>query len=311
MVYHEFLTRQMKKKIFLQVFIGILTFAGRAFGQTVMPDSIAVCPPGEPAEEIVIAPDDIVTPAESVPESQNAAQLMCAEEIAVATDSIISNYDSEWTDLSMQGKLTFDGLPMSVSVKVYMRRGESVILSARAPFLGEVARVEVSQDSITLINKHTRVYNVQPLQGLRVDRRVYISDLQDVLLGQVAFPGHGRLTQDNAILSRWIGLPTGETLVYPGTELQTEGTEYGFVMDSEIWQLKQFVLMLKQTGVVIETKYDYGSKGWTLGLEISLPKKKMGGKVELSYPDYQCTPMEFTKIGDKYRKVDIKQLLRF
>lgn len=284
--------------------IGMMGFAGRLFGQEAAPDSIAVCPPGEPYEIAGESP-------EGYGAAVSASRLMTEEEVAVATDTIIANYDADWTDLSMQGKLTFDGLPMPVSVKIYMKRGESVILSARAPFLGEVARVEANQDSITLINKYTRCYNVQSLEGLDVDRKAYLSDLQDVLLGQVAFPGHGRLTTDNALLSQWISLPTSEVLLYPSAELQTAGTEYGFVMDSFVWQLRSFVLMLRQTEVVLETKYLYGDKGWTLGLEVNLPKKKMQGEVQLSYPDYKPTPLQFTEPGAKYRKVDFKQLMKF
>lgn len=285
------------------ILVAVMGFGMNAYGQEA-PDSIAICEPGDPP---TVMEDDVEvaeTPA-------NGSRILTAEEIAVAADTIMANYDADWTDLSMQGKLSFDGLPMSVSVKVYMKRGESIILSGRAPFLGEVARVEVNRDSLTIINKYTRTYNMQPFAGLPVDRSVYLSDLQDVLLGQVAFPGHGRLTPDNAGLSQWIGLPTGEALIYPGVELQTPGTEYGFVMDAECWQLKSFVLMLQQTGIVMETRYDYGDKGWTLGLEISLPKKKMKGEVQLSYPDYDASPLEFTKLGGKYRKVDFQQLLRF
>lgn len=294
-----FYAEMMKAIKILMLILGMTGFAGNAFAQEA-PDSIAVCLPGEP---------EAITG--EAPQGGDTSRLMTVEEIAAASDRIVSEYDSDWTDLSMQGKLSFDGLPMSVSVKVYMKRGESVILSARAPFFGEVARVEVCQDSITLINKHTRCYNVQPLSGLGVDRKAYLTDLQDILLGQVAFPGHGRLTPDCALLSQWIALPTSEALLYPGAELQTEGTEYGFVMDSADWQLNSFVLMLQKTGVVIETKYLYGDKGWTLGLEISLPKKKMAGEVQLSYPEYGGSPLEFTALGDKYRKVDFRQLMKF
>lgn len=276
-----------------------MTAVVQSFGQT-SPDSIAVCVPGETAEI-----------AGEAPQSDNASRLLTIEEIAVAADSIMANYDTDWTDLSMQGKLSFDGLPMSVSVKVYMKRGESVILSARAPFFGEVARVEIDRDSLTIINKHTRCYNTQPLAGLDMDRKVYLTDLQDILLGQVAFPGHGRLTHDCSAMSKWMALPSSEVLLYPGVELQTPATEYGFVLDSEGWQLSSFVLMLLKTGTVIETSYAYGEKGWTLGIEISLPKKKTGGEVQLSYPDYDCSPMEFTQLGEKYRKVDLKQLMKF
>ncbi len=279
--------------------LGVI-FASMGIWAQNVPDSIAICPPGEPAEAI-----------EPQPESEYASRLMTVEEIAMATDTIIANYDADWTDLSMQGKLSFDGLPMSVSVKLYMKRGESVILSARAPIFGEVARVEICPDSIVLINKHTRTYNVQSLTGLNVDAKTYLCDLQDILLGQVAFPGNGRLTPEIAAQSQWIDLPTDDALIYPSAALQVEGTEYGFVMDSLCWQLKSFVLMLRQTGVVIETKYLYGDKGWTLGIEISLPKKKLGGEAQLSYPDYNPTPLEFTNLGSKYRKVDFKELMKF
>ncbi len=279
--------------------IAVVAVGGNIFGQSA-PDSIAICPPGDPVEMVTIDP-----------EPANASRLLTIDEIAVATDTIIANYDADWTDLTMQGKLSLDALPMSVSVKIYMKRGESIILSASAPFFGEVARVEANQDSITLINKHTRCYNVQPLDGLDVDRRAYLSDLQDVLLGQVAFPGHGRLTAENALSSQWIALPTSEVLLYPSASLQTAGTEYGFVIDSLTWQLRSFVLMLQQTGIVLETKYLYGEKGWTLGLEINLPKKKMSGEVQLSYPVYDGKPLEFTGLWSKYKKVDFKQLMKF
>ncbi|MDE7409411.1 MAG: DUF4292 domain-containing protein [Muribaculaceae bacterium] len=292
------------KAIRILMIIAVCLLTGIGAYSQVVPDSIAICEPGD--APTVIGGEDVSATASDV------SRLMTVEEIAVAADSIMSNYDSDWTDLSMQGKLSFDGLPMSVSVKIYMKRGESLILSARAPFLGEVARLEANQDSITFINKHTRCYNVQSFGGLDVDPKAYLCDLQDILLGQVAFPGHGRLTSENAVMSQWIALPAPEVLIYPSAVLQTPGTEYGFVMDSAYWQLRSFVLMLRQTGVVIETKYSYGDKGWTLGLEIELsPKKKMGGEVQLSYPDYAPTPLDFTVIGSKYRKVDFKQLMKF
>ena len=284
------------KKISVAI-VAVVSAIGMS-GQTAN-DTIAICPPGQPAEVMEPEPDQV-----------NASRLMTIEEIAVATDTIIANYDSVWNELAMQGKLNFDGLPMAVSVKIYMKRGESIILSARAPFFGEVARVEVCQDSIVLINKHSRTYNVQSFATLDVDSKAYLADLQDVLLGQVAFPGHGRLTPELAPLSQWIALPTDETLIYPSEELQVTDTEYGFVMDS-IFQLQSFVLMLKKTEVVLETKYQYGQNGWTLGIEISLPKKKLKGEAQLSYPEYNPAPLEFTHLGSKYKKVDFKQLLKF
>ncbi len=277
--------------------VAVLTYSIDMAGQST-PDSIAVCPPGEPAEAME-------------PQPQAQPNQMSMEEIAVAVDTIRANYDSDWNELSMQGKLQFDGLPMRLSVKVYMKRGESVIMSARAPIFGEVARVEINPDSIVLINKHTRTYYSQSVSGLGVDTKAYLSDLQDIMLGQVAYPGYGRLTADMAIASQWIPMPEDNALIYPSPELQVEDTEYGFVMDSSCWQLRSFVLMLKKSATVIETSYIYGSEGWTLGLEINVPKKKMQGEVQLSYPDYEPTPLDFTSLSGRYRKVGFRELMKF
>lgn len=239
------------------------------------------------------------------------SRLMTIEEVAVAVDTIAANYDSDWTDLSMQGKLSFTGLPMRVSVKVYMKRGQSIILSARAPFLGEVARVEICTDSIVFINKHSRTYNTQPLMGMVSDPQVYMCDIQDILLGQVAFPGHGRVTSDLASGAQWIVLSESDALIYPFKDFQINGADYGFVMDASCWQLNAFVLLLQKAGVVVQTTYHYSDENWTLGLELELDKKRLKGDVELSYPDYSPSPLEFTALGGKYRRVDIKDIMKF
>lgn len=271
-----------------------------AMAQSSRPDSLAVCLPGKP--------DTVMNENHA---SATVARLMGVEEIAVAVDSLSANYDSDWTELSMQGKLSFTGLPMRVSVKVYMHRGNSIILSARAPFLGEVARVEMCQDSITFINKHSRTYNTQSLAGLVADPQAYLCDIQDILLGQVAFPGHGRMTRDLSKGARWIALSESDAFIYPFDEFQISGTEYGFIMDSSCWQLYNFVMLLQNAGVVVQTTYQYDEDDWMLGLDIDLGKKRLKGEVQLSYPDYAPTPLEFTSVGSKYRRVDMKELMRF
>lgn len=236
---------------------------------------------------------------------------LTAEEIAVAADTIIAHYQPEWKELSMQGKLSFDGLPVRPSVKIYMDRGKSVIISARASILGEVARIEINTDSITLINKHTKTYCAYPLSAYLRDYPGGISDIQDILLGQIAIPGHGRLTQELAKKAEWIGIPEQGTLIYPEKSLQFSKSDYGFVTDPEDWHLKAFALGLPDSETFLETGYLYGEEGWTLGLKITLRDRPMQGEMQLSYPDYSPTPLQPTDAGSRYRKVDIRQLLKF
>ena len=295
----------MRFALSLMIFVAAAVMPSQSMAMTA-PDSIAICPPGEmpevceiPEEDVVVAPDE------------GAARLMSAEEIAVAVDSIRAGYDADWTELSMQGKLAFDGLPMRVTVKIYMKRGESVIMSARAPIFGEVARVEIDSDSIVFINKHNRTYLSQPFAGIAGVRPGMISDIQDILLGQVAVPGYGRMTSDLAALSQWISVPESGTLIYPDQPIRFPGTESGFVMDPDCWQLRTFVLLLVANRTLVEADYLYGDEGWTLDLTVAINERPQKGSLQLSYPDYAPSPLQPTEIGSRYRKVNWKELMKF
>ncbi|MDE6740711.1 MAG: hypothetical protein K2J58_00085, partial [Muribaculaceae bacterium] len=49
----------------------MMGYLGTAFGQEAGPESIAVCPPGEPAEMIVIAPEDVIASSVETPEADS------------------------------------------------------------------------------------------------------------------------------------------------------------------------------------------------------------------------------------------------
>lgn len=260
--------------------------------------------------EIISKNPDPVAALDSVAASPDSVPPEIIIDIKAAVDSISSGYDSEWLALSMQGKLSFTGLPIRTNVKIYMKRGESIIMSARAPIFGEVARVEISPDSVTCINKHSRSYCSYPLGGMAPG---LIADAQDILLGQVAVPGYGRMTDGIAARCEWLGLKDREgIMMYPDSTLQMKGVDCAFIMDSQDWQLNSFVMLLTQAKSLIETAYSYGSEGWTLGLKFTMgDKPPMQGELQLSYPDYAPMPLTFTDAGAKYRKTDFKGLMKF
>lgn len=243
-------------------------------------------------------------------EEAPAQRLLAMEAIAVAADTVMANYDADWEQLSMQGRLQFDGLPMRLSVKVYMERGKSVLISARAPIFGEVARVEILGDSITLINKSSRTYHVISLAPVAAGMPGILADVQDLLLGQMAFPGYGRLNQQLARQARWIAMPDAKTIVFPDETLQPPGSQCGFVLD-EAMQLSAFAIALAQARLEVQTTYLYGEEGWTLGIDILMRGKEMQGSLELSYPDYSPTPLQPTALDKRYRKVDFSQLMKY
>lgn len=251
--------------------------------------------------EIDVAVDSISSISESLP----------GEVMADAIETISGRYPENWNELSMQGKLNFEGLPVRPTVKIYMKRGESILMSARAPIVGEVARVEICKDSITIINKHSKKYWSQNLIGRLRGNSDVVSDLQDILLGYVAFPGVGRMRAEVAPFLRWIISPDNDIFLYPADSMQFEGAEYGFVINPENYDMDHFLLLLPNADTVVQTSYLYGDVGWTLGLEVQTERGSIGGDLQLSYPDYSPSALDFTNAGQRYTCSDLKGLLKF
>lgn len=233
------------------------------------------------------------------------------DEVMAAVAASEEGYSGDWTQLSMQGKLSMEGLPMRPTVKIYMDRDSSIIMSARAPFFGEVARVEICADSIAVINKHTKKYLSIGIQRLSRSNPSLIRDFQDILLGNVAYPGHGRLTSDLALASQWTVTPDDEVFVYPGADLQFGGVEYGYLLDMEDFNLLSFMLMLHASDAILNMRYLFGEEGWTLGIEAEMNKRLIRCELELSYPDFDPVPLQMTNAGARYSRTDFKGILKF
>lgn len=265
----------------------IIIFSTTLFAGTVPP----------PQPDTVPAPDSVQLPAsDSIP-------------VAAALDAEADSIG--WEQLSMQGKLSLEGLPVSPAVKIYMKRGETLVLSARAPIFGEVARLEVCQDSVTLINKHSKKFWSRDIRQATQDHPSIIADLQDLLLGNIVIPGHGPLTPDLQAGCRISETVDGNLFIYPGPDLQYRGLEYGFVASPEDFALQTVAVLIPDRDAVVSLDYLFGDKGWTLALGVDLGKSGLDGELLLGYPDYNPSPLSLTNAGAKYSRTDLKQLLKF
>ena len=72
---------------------------------------------------------------------------------------ILSSY-SGWSSVELNGRLDIPNLPMGIkpTVKIYMKNGESIMMSVRAPFMGEVGRAEIEGDTLVVVNKMRHTY---------------------------------------------------------------------------------------------------------------------------------------------------------
>lgn len=245
-----------------------------------------------------------ITQSPDTTSAQPAPMLPTAEDTAAADSTA-------WQELSMQGKLSMDGLPVSPTVKIYMRRGETVILSARAPIFGEVVRLEVCPDSATFINKHTKKYWSHDISNATRMHPGIIADLQELLLGNLYLPGYGPMTQELQEKCQISETGDGNLFLYPEPDLQYSGLEYGFVVSPEDRILQTLAVLIPDHDAILCLDYLFGEQGWTLGLGIDLGKNSLDGSLQLSYPDFNPTPLTLTNAGAKYTRTDFKRLLKF
>lgn len=106
-------------------------------------------------------------------------------------ETLVSSYQP-WTDVSMSVKCTLRS-PKSVTVsgKATMIRGEELRLSLR--MLGfEVGGLYIDRDSIFFYEKLNRTMVVESMAKLTDATGLTLSDIQDILLGQLAYPGTDR-----------------------------------------------------------------------------------------------------------------------
>ncbi len=238
-----------------------------------------------------------------------------------ALDTILSRYN-DWQTIDMSGKLRANGLPVSLSLKLYMEKGSDIILSVRAPFVGEAGRIEICGDSITAVNKMKRVFCQESLSGILSSYPGFIQDLQSLLLGRIIVFGAGELSFANANLME-IGIrenDSGWQLIQPGIGEMISGLSFAFITDSA-GRLSDLALNLSlvsdsEEGAVTKTlNYGLGYSYPSSNMDITIYKGFGEDVNEIAVLDFNSikwggsrpSPL---KIDGRYRQVGVKDFFR-
>lgn len=124
--------------------------------------------------------------------SAGAQTQVSPERCGEMIDSITSRW-LPWNSVSISGKLKMAGLPVSPSMKIYMKRDSALFISLRAPFMGEVGRAEILGDTIMVVNKMKKTYVKESIEKALDHYPGGLADLQDLILGRIVIPGKGLL----------------------------------------------------------------------------------------------------------------------
>lgn len=160
--------------------------------------------------------------------------------VTSANDSIKLSLDSrfdllagsytDWNDVNVPVKLRLQQpKEMSISGRLYMTRGENVMLSLR--FLGmEVMNLYVNNDSIYATDKIHKYYLAEDLKSLVAGFPMTINDVQDLLLGRVFLLQHGTLSPK---MKRYVELSEINSYMAISPKKSFNGIEYAFGADAD------------------------------------------------------------------------------
>ena len=226
-------------------------------------------------------------------------------------------YEIEWPDydpwevVTLEGKMKMRGLPVSPSVKIFMKKNSLVSISVRAPFLGEVGRLELTPEELTIINKMNKTYVKENIKGLGVigGKILSINDVQDLLLGRFFIPGHDVTTEDLDELVD-IFYEEDQFNVIPKGDAEISGVTYGFAVDAE-FNPKLLVVIPENKERDIEVSAEYNRKlsGYDLTFAYGEGNKNMEVTFEFKAPEWKGEAPKSIDLDSKYRQLSIMEFM--
>lgn len=226
-----------------------------------------------------------------------------------AAKEITDNY-SDWTQVTMSGKLDLDNLAISPSVKIYMLKGQKIVISIRVPLLGELGTLEVVGDQYTLVNKVKKVYCRESLSALMADLPLTLTDVQNILLGRIFLPGYGALSMDNYEkadyyvsdeIEGWFVLPKEQPLEYEVT------CGYNTLADGRTDNI--FVGTLDGQNQAT-AYYEYDRDKMNIDLVVRTRGKDRNFTFRINEIDFMGRPVKAATVDKGYRKVTLKEFIR-
>lgn len=217
---------------------------------------------------------------------------------------------NSWTTAGISGKFRMSGLPLSPSVKIFMERDSSIMISLRAPLMGEVGRAEIDSDSILVVNKMRKTYVKESISAALAHYPGTLSDLQNILLARVVVPGFGLLDADIAGNVDLFELEGEQTTILPGEKAAVEGFDYGWLIDSSSRPCALVVVPAAKPDVNVGISFVYPGKGYDLNIIYNSPKRNYSGTLELGEPNWNGNPISPIKINNSYRKMNFEQFIK-
>lgn len=246
-----------------------------------------------------------------------------------AVKEIVSGYKN-WNAAAWQAGVRTQMLPLTVTMKVYMKRGELTLISLRAPILGEVGRIEIDKEKVLLINKMKKRYWEKPMAQINALVPNATEALQSLMLGRVVVLGSGELSKKNGSLTEIFNVPDAGWLIVPQLPDGIEGGAYGYAVDY-YGQLTDFVLTagdddsaadsasgtslastsrLKNISAMADINYDRKGDADAV-ISLKYGNINLSATVDVDAIEWGAKGFDRLQLSSSYRKSSLKECLSF
>ena len=220
---------------------------------------------------------------------------------------IIDSY-LPWNSVEFNGKLKYDKLPVTPTIKMFMVRDSLIQISVRVPIMGEVGRLNLSKDEITVVNKIKRVYCQEPSQKLLDIYPNVIGDLQSLFLARVVVLGKGEMSSDNATFVEIEEDRAGGWMLIPETsDNQIVPFNYGYIVGSN-GRTSAFIAAVAGHGS-LEMNYSYRNRGEQIEIDFEGKGKNYKATLDFSTVRWGGSQLPSIKLSN-YERVSLKDFVR-
>lgn len=260
----------------------------------------------------------------AIPAGMNAQTPLKGTSLTSAVTEITSDY-KPWRSAGWSAQVQSDMLPVSITMKVYMRRDSLTLISLRAPLIGEVARVEIDNSALLVINKRKKRYAKIDLTNYGNHPALIHASLQDILVGRVSVIGDGTLSSSNCKKTDIYSLAGQGYVIACRMPEQYGAFNYGYGVDDA----GRMVSMQAVKGKTQESSAPQGMSSATTEINFQLAadityKNQATADVTAIYAgkqysvalknislEYGTSGFDRFKIPDSYSECDLREAIRF
>lgn len=223
--------------------------------------------------------------------------------------SVITSHYIDWEEAGISGKISMDRLPISPTTKIYMKKGEEIIISLRVPLLGEVGRLEIDKKNIYAFNKLKNVYTQEDISLLFDKFNLSVDNIQDMLLARVFLLGKGTLTNKHSKLIEKHEDASEPDAWYLIPKDLPEQLNYGFKTTNKgILSLTIFESQANEIEAYL--KYSPIENGYSITANLDFRGKNLNSNLSYSTIDWSPTKIEKLSISNNWKKVNISDFLK-